>query len=306
MKESGDTTADAGDRGDQTFASEGFVDLVRSLVGNDEQPSQEYVDLSYSVLLNTAPFNLAAHYPLQRAVTAMTKDDLNARLETLTPRGAEFLKAVTGLHETTQALVDIVWDLVSQEEFLRSLCEAFISRTVDAFQFYLVRMLSRVFNERPETLRSNETITIKEVLECGDMETFIDRYAEQKVEALGFQSMSGLTKYFRERLGMEVVETTADYQKTYEYIEVRNIIAHYGGFVSRTYLARTANNPYRPITAELHKPYPLSWDYAFMGGFTLLRLAKTLDAEFIGHFSLQVESAINDDEASRSKIDGEQ
>ncbi len=54
------------------------------------------------------------------------------------------------------------------------------SSCTDNFETYMSDLLYEIYLAKPATLKSNEQITVKEVLDCTDMHELIDVYAKKK------------------------------------------------------------------------------------------------------------------------------
>src|SRR6185437_10684245 len=66
-----------------------------------------------------------------------------------------------------------------------------------------------------------------------------------------------------------------------EYLEVRNIIVHNSGRVSKLFLRRTNRQD-----LQLNSEFPLSIDYVDQGSEALQQLASELDFAILSHFNL--------------------
>lgn len=58
------------------------------------------------------------------------------------------------------------------------------SSFVDNFETYLSDLLFEIFLAKPTTLKSSATVTVKEVLDCSDLQEFISYLAKQKISKL--------------------------------------------------------------------------------------------------------------------------
>lgn len=170
---------------------------------------------------------------------------------------------------------------VTPEQFAQLHYEMWVTRDVDSFQQYLVEMSRRVFTERPETLRSSDTVKIREVLECVDMDDFIKRVADRKVNSLAYEGLGGMITYLTGTLGLPFDTGGKSYRLASDFIELRNIITHNGCRVSATYLRRTQRKDVQEgQRIELNQASVLE------GAQALGALAKELDKAFVNHFRL--------------------
>ena len=65
------------------------------------------------------------------------------------------------------------------------------SSCADTFETSCPTCLYEIYLAKPETLKSDATVTVKEVLDCSDMQEFITRYAKEKLKKLQRGSVKG-------------------------------------------------------------------------------------------------------------------
>jgi len=173
--------------------------------------------------------------------------------------------------------------------------EVWVTRDVDSFEFYLTELLRELFVQRPETLRSSDSVTVREVLEAGTLDAFIKEVAEKKVLTLAFGGLRSITDYLERQLGLSIDRTTPSFTLSTEAIEVRNIIAHNAGLVSDLFLRRTGR-----ADLKAGVKFPLSVDYAASVSKALFNLSLTIDSAFITHFKLWDTSQVSSDDVQGS------
>lgn len=160
--------------------------------------------------------------------------------------------------------------------------EFLVTKIVDSFQHYLSKMLRRVFVERPEILKSEGSIKIKELLEYSDMNELIGFLADRKVNELAYSGLPKVIQYLKKDLGLNFDTETTEFKEACELIEVRNIIVHNDCKVSDIFLRRTSRTDLKK-----DEDFPLTPEYANKGSKELVRVASTLDLEFLAHFKLK-------------------
>src|SRR5258706_3004518 len=173
-------------------------------------------------------------------------------------------------------MINQVGQNMSPEQYRRWWIEVWITRNVDSFQHYLSQILFRVYTERPDTLKTSENkVEIREVLEAGSIEEFIKTCAEQKVSGLTYKGLPKLIEYLNRNLKINFDTTHPDFQAVCEVIEIRNIIVHSRGRISKIFLQRLPHNASDDHSiADL---YQLDFKYAIDAGNSLRRFAETLD-----------------------------
>jgi hypothetical protein len=108
------------------------------------------------------------------------------------------------------------------------------ARMTDNYLTYLTSLLSEIFCCRPETLRSSETIKYEEVLKFQTIDDLVANLAEKKVHDLSYKSVTELSSFFQERLGIRLVPPTQE-NDLVKAVATRNIIAHNRGVRNRIY-----------------------------------------------------------------------
>ncbi|MFL5702319.1 MAG: hypothetical protein ACJ8AG_05750 [Ktedonobacteraceae bacterium] len=183
-----------------------------------------------------------------------------------------------------------------QEEFIRRWWyEVQICRSVDAFQYYVSQILLRVFICYPDLLKRSDPklddsdpkpdnkVEIRKVLEAGSIEEFIRRYADEKVTTLGYTGLPKIIKYLNGKLSLNFDTSSPDFYLAKEVVEVRNIIVHNAGRVSRLYLQRTGRTD---LQEGALYPYNAS---GFIGNgiAALVNVAEELDWQIVTKFKLK-------------------
>ncbi len=114
---------------------------------------------------------------------------------------------------------------------------------VDNYLSYVSEVLALIFRTRPETLRSGETERLDEILTYSTMEELISALAEKRVNHLSYQGMGELSKDLSSRLGFDLFPEADDMVRAVRIIEMRNLIVHNRGIISKRFLSKTPNFP---------------------------------------------------------------
>lgn len=118
------------------------------------------------------------------------------------------------------------------------LSEVILVRHVENYLNFLSSLLFRIFTQRPETLRSNETVKFEDVLKHDSLESMIGFLAQKKVESLSYTSLEELDAYFSEKFSLEIV-SKKDRQFLNDAVEIRNISVHNRCRIDTKYLRKT-------------------------------------------------------------------
>jgi len=110
------------------------------------------------------------------------------------------------------------------------------SSCADNFETYLSDLLYEIYLANPSTLKSkHQTVTIKEVLDCTDMQEFVIYWAKQKMAKLQRGSVKGFIADNAQISDLDVI--TEGQQKDIEMIlQIRHLYAHRNGIVDEKFL----------------------------------------------------------------------
>lgn len=110
------------------------------------------------------------------------------------------------------------------------------SSCADNFETYLSDLLYEIFLANPETLKSGQQITVKEVLDCSDIQEFINYYAKKKLSKLQRGSVRGFIKENQQISSLNAI--TEDEQSELEkLLQIRHLYAHKNGVVDDKFLS---------------------------------------------------------------------
>jgi hypothetical protein len=79
---------------------------------------------------------------------------------------------------------------------------------------------------RPELLRSQEQVSMQEVLQHGAIEEFVRWAAEQHVNQLSFKGLGAIAEYIQKRLGLQLSEDREAWDVVKRAVAVRNLAVH--------------------------------------------------------------------------------
>jgi hypothetical protein len=109
------------------------------------------------------------------------------------------------------------------------------SSAVDNFEVFLGDLLYEISLAKPEIIRSNQTVTVEEVLRCADIEEFVKFVAKRKISRL---QKGSVKEFIKENppiadLGVFSVAVQADIEKI---IQIRHLYTHSNGIVDERFL----------------------------------------------------------------------
>jgi len=109
------------------------------------------------------------------------------------------------------------------------------SSCADNFETYMSDLLYEIYLAKPATLKSNEQITVKEVLDCTDMHEFIDVYAKKKLAKLQRGSVKGFIADNPQIKGLDVFNENLQ-DGIERLLQIRHLYSHRNGIVDEKFL----------------------------------------------------------------------
>ncbi len=109
------------------------------------------------------------------------------------------------------------------------------SSFVDNFETYLSDLLYEIFLATPSTLKSSQTVTIEEVLNCADIQEFVKYWAKQKIGKLQKGSVKGFIKENKQINDLGVIDDTMQ-NEIEKILQIRHLYSHRNGIVDEKFL----------------------------------------------------------------------
>lgn len=110
-----------------------------------------------------------------------------------------------------------------------------LSSCADNFEIYLSDLLYEIYLANPATLKSNQQVTIKEVLDCADMQEFVLFWAKRKLSKLQRGSVKG---FIADNTQIKELNVLNDAQQDdiEKILQIRHLYAHRNGIVDEKFL----------------------------------------------------------------------
>lgn len=159
--------------------------------------------------------------------------------------------------------------------------EMLLCRVVDSYLTYISNMLSLIFRTKPETMKSQEQVTIEDILEHKTIDDLISYLAESRVNELSYRGMRELSSYLRKRIGFNLLAEDRLLEDVVQIIEVRNLIVHNRGIINRIFLSRVPS-----YAGALGDHVNIDLELFFYYSDTLARAVHDMDVRAADKFSL--------------------
>lgn len=109
------------------------------------------------------------------------------------------------------------------------------SSIVDNFETYLSDILLEIYLAKPETLKSEQTVKVEEVLNCSDLQDFIMYWAKQKIGKLQKGSVKGFIADNKQIRDLKVIDN-AKQDEIEKILQIRHLYSHRNGIVDDKFL----------------------------------------------------------------------
>jgi len=109
------------------------------------------------------------------------------------------------------------------------------SSCADNFEGYLSDLLYEIYLANPNTLKSNEQVTIKDVLDCDDLREFITSWARRKLAKLERGSVKGFLSENKQISDLGVLDDEEQLELE-RILQIRHLYTHRNGVVDEKFL----------------------------------------------------------------------
>jgi len=109
------------------------------------------------------------------------------------------------------------------------------STCADNFETYLSDLLYEIYLANPTSLKSKEQVTIKEVLDCSDMQEFVVYWSKKKLSKLQRGSVRGFISENSQINDLNVFDSTQQ-ENIEKILQIRHLYAHRNGIVDEKFL----------------------------------------------------------------------
>jgi hypothetical protein len=167
----------------------------------------------------------------------------------------------------------------------RSLLRLLFSSVVDSWERYLSDLLLEICVANPNTLKSDSSLTAKEVLGCTTMLEVVKLVADKKLEKLARGSLESFDRQMKPILGGNLFDDAGMLQAQ-SLFEIRNLYTHSNGIVDDRFLRKHTAESLR-IGDEYRKSLD---DWCLAANF-LFDAANRLDEIAISKHDLSLDSS---------------
>lgn len=109
------------------------------------------------------------------------------------------------------------------------------SSCADNFETYLSDLLYEIYLANPSTLKSNQQVTIKEVLDCSDIQEFVIYWSKKRLSKLQRGSVKGFVSDNTQINDLNVIDNFQQ-DEIEKILQIRHLYAHRNGIVDEKFL----------------------------------------------------------------------
>jgi hypothetical protein len=135
----------------------------------------------------------------------------------------------------------------------KMLMRILFSSCADTFETFMSDLLYEIYLAKPQTLKSEATVTVKEVLDCSDMQEFITRYAKEKLKKLQRGSVKGFIADNQAIKSLNMLDATR-IEEIEKILQIRHLYTHQNGIIDekfrKSFPLTKVNDEYRMTLNE--------------------------------------------------------
>lgn len=135
----------------------------------------------------------------------------------------------------------------------KMLMRILFSSCADTFETFMSDLLYEIYLAKPQTLKSEATVTVREVLDCSDMQEFIARYAKERLKKLQRGSVKGFIADNKAIKSLSVFDESR-IEEIEKILQIRHLYTHQNGIVDdrfrKSFPFTRVNDEYRMTLDE--------------------------------------------------------
>ena len=188
-----------------------------------------------NVLTNGAAGAFKNKYPVVKALgdklTQWKTNSSSAMVKTL----EHYLSVLHIIDDSEPLLFPVSSTVPTQVPEGKIMMRILYSSCADNFETYLTELLLEIYLAVPAALKSEEQVTVKEVLDCADIQDFVLYFAKKKLSNLQKGSVKGFIAENKQLKVLDVLDEPK--QKEIEKLmQIRHLYSHRNGIVDAKFL----------------------------------------------------------------------
>lgn len=167
----------------------------------------------------------------------------------------------------------------ANDEISETLFEVAFVRGVENYLCYIAEILKDTLRANHNIMKSEEMVTLEQVLSWPDMPSFITWWADEKINKLSFGGFDDMSKFAQKRLKISLVPDMSDDVKY--GVAARNILVHHRGIADEQFL-RTSGSKRWAVGQRIRVPH----DFARRVGPALCSSVNHIDESLSSKYGL--------------------
>jgi hypothetical protein len=176
-------------------------------------------------------------------------------------------------------LYPVTPSIATNNEEGKILMRIIFSSCADNFETYLSELLYEIFLANPNTLKSSQQVTVREVLDCTDMQEFVNYWSKKKLNKLQRGSVKGFLNENEQIRGLEIIGE-GEQNSIEKILQIRHLYAHRNGVIDEKFLLFFSEQ------FQLNQEHQLSIDEMINHMFYLSKIVDQLDRAAISKYNL--------------------
>tara|TARA_R110002051_G_scaffold82101_2_gene146635 strand:- start:78 stop:1154 length:1077 start_codon:yes stop_codon:yes gene_type:complete len=156
------------------------------------------------------------------------------------------------------------------------------SSFADNFETYLSELLYEIFLAKPSTLKSEQQVTIEEVLNCSDLQDFVKYWANKKIGKLQKGSVKKFIKDNKQISDLKVIDSDK-VEEIESLLQIRHLYTHRNGIIDENFLK------YYKGKLKLNDEYQISIDEICDKLVFLSKVVNDIDNSSVKKYKLATE-----------------
>ena len=210
-------------------------------------------------------------------------NDLLAFRETGTGAKSKFLDHYSSVLNIIDDLGNILYpvsaSVPTNNQEGKILIRILLSSCADNFEIYLTDLLYEIYLANPATLKSAQQVTIKEVLDCADMQEFVLFWAKKKLGKLQRGSVKGFIADNSQIKELHIINDI-EQDNIEKILQIRHLYAHRNGIIDEKFLQ------FYPGLYNLNDEHQLSVEEMLIHFSYFLNIVDKIDKAAISKYQL--------------------
>jgi hypothetical protein len=240
-----------------------------------------YIRRGNKVVLNNPEIKHNKANQLQ-LVMRLINDLLNFRVMS-TGAKSKFLDHYSGVLNIIDDLRNILYPVSASaptnNQEGKILMRILFSSCADNFEIYLTDLLYEIYLANPSTLKSSQQVTVKEVLDCADMQEFVLFWAKKKLSKLQRGSVKGFISDNPQIRELQVIDNIQQ-DNIEKILQIRHLYAHRNGIIDEKFLQ------FYPESYNLNDEHQLSIESMLNNFSYLMEIVDKIDSAAILKYNL--------------------